>query len=144
MLYHHHLYIILHAFLVTHVATKRRNEEQRLFDALFEKNHDTDGRPVLHSSSAVRVQFGVEFMQLISVNERHQYITTKLWVRQLWTSEMLRWNPADYGGIDNLHVHASHIWKPDVVLYNNADDTYNGGTEKYRTLINIHANGTHK
>jgi len=31
---------------------------------------------------------------------------------------LLRWNPADYGGLQNVRVPIGEIWTPDVVLYN--------------------------
>ncbi|VDL91846.1 unnamed protein product [Schistocephalus solidus] len=57
-------------------------------------------------------------------DERKEVITTKVWVEQEWTDSKFTWNPADYGGVRMLHVPAEEIWKPDIVLYNNADGKY--------------------
>ena len=30
----------------------------------------------------------------------------------------LVWDPEDFGGVNLLHVPSTHIWLPDIVLYN--------------------------
>lgn len=47
-----------------------------------------------------------------------------MWVEQEWNDYKLRWNPAEYGGVDTVYVPAEQIWLPDIVLYNNADGNY--------------------
>lgn len=39
---------------------------------------------------------------------------------QEWTDEKLRWNPEDYGDLKIIRTSAESIWKPDLLLYNNA------------------------
>jgi len=58
------------------------------------------------------------------VNLRKQVMTTNLWIEQYWFDYKLTWNPDEYGGVDILHVPSSHIWLPDIVLYNNADGNF--------------------
>lgn len=36
--------------------------------------------------------------------------------------------PNEYGGIEVLEIPSSDIWIPDIVLYNNADGTYEVNT----------------
>ncbi|CAL1536347.1 unnamed protein product [Lymnaea stagnalis] len=36
----------------------------------------------------------------------------------------LRWNPREYAGIAEFLVPSEDVWRPDVVLYNNADGNY--------------------
>ena len=36
----------------------------------------------------------------------------------------LQWDPADYGNITAVSVPAESIWRPDIVLYNNAEGNY--------------------
>ncbi|KAM5264765.1 neuronal acetylcholine receptor subunit alpha-6 [Ctenodactylus gundi] len=45
---------------------------------------------------------------------------TNLWLRHIWNDYKLRWDPREYDGIETLRVPADKIWKPDIVLYNNA------------------------
>ncbi|KAF6077000.1 cholinergic receptor nicotinic alpha 3 subunit [Phyllostomus discolor] len=58
--------------------------------------------------------------QLVKVDEVNQIMETNLWLKQIWNDYKLKWNPADYDGAEFLRVPAQKIWKPDIVLYNNA------------------------
>ncbi|KAF0287126.1 Acetylcholine receptor subunit alpha-like [Amphibalanus amphitrite] len=51
-------------------------------------------------------------------------MTTNLWVEQHWEDYKLKWDPLEYGGVTMLHVPSDHIWRPDIVLYNNADGNF--------------------
>ncbi|CAG2115990.1 unnamed protein product, partial [Medioppia subpectinata] len=57
-------------------------------------------------------------------NLKNQIMTTNLWVEQYWNDYKLTWDPREYGGVDTLHVPSDHIWRPDIVLYNNADGNF--------------------
>lgn len=41
---------------------------------------------------------------------------------QAWNDYKLRWNPGEYGGVDNIRVPWDKIWTPDILLYNSADE----------------------
>jgi hypothetical protein len=41
-----------------------------------------------------------------------------LLTQQEWNDEVLNWNPADYGGIEEINVDSSHVWVPRLLLYN--------------------------
>ncbi|ODM89319.1 Acetylcholine receptor subunit alpha-like, partial [Orchesella cincta] len=41
-----------------------------------------------------------------------------------WVDYKLTWDPTEYGGVKSLHVPSDHIWRPDIVLYNNADGNF--------------------
>jgi len=51
-------------------------------------------------------------------------MTTNIWLEQKWVDYKMKWNPADYGGVEMLYVPSQHIWLPDIVLFNNADGKY--------------------
>ena len=56
--------------------------------------------------------------EMLLQNLRKQVMTTNLWIEQYWYDYKLRWNPEEYGGVNSLHVPSTHIWLPDIVLYN--------------------------
>lgn len=37
---------------------------------------------------------------------------------QEWFDHKLKWNPNEYGGIEDINLPAEQIWLPDIVLYN--------------------------
>ncbi|KAG1938643.1 neuronal acetylcholine receptor subunit beta-4 [Pimephales promelas] len=101
------------------------DSEERLMNWLLGKErYNKLIRPALNRSERVTVVLQVSLAQLISVNEREQIMTTNVWLTQNWNDYRLSWDPAEYEGIDKLRIPSRHIWLPDIVLYNNADGTY--------------------
>uniref|UniRef100_A0A3Q3L2L4 Cholinergic receptor, nicotinic, alpha 3 n=1 Tax=Mastacembelus armatus TaxID=205130 RepID=A0A3Q3L2L4_9TELE len=93
--------------------------EHLLFSAVF-SNYNQYIRPVENVSDPVIVQFEVSMSQLVKVDEVNQIMETNLWLRHIWNDYKLRWNPKDFGGVEFIRVPSNRIWKPDIVLYNNA------------------------
>nr|XP_008013898.2 neuronal acetylcholine receptor subunit alpha-3 isoform X3 [Chlorocebus sabaeus] len=93
--------------------------EHRLFERLFEDYNEII-RPVANVSDPVIIHFEVSMSQLVKVDEVNQIMETNLWLKQIWNDYKLKWNPSDYGGTEFMRVPAQKIWKPDIVLYNNA------------------------
>ncbi|TSL75327.1 Neuronal acetylcholine receptor subunit beta-4 [Bagarius yarrelli] len=86
------------------------DSEERLMNWLLSKErYNNLIRPALNRTERVTVKLQVSLAQLISVN---------------WNDYRLSWDPSEYDGIDKLRIPSRHIWLPDIVLYNNADGTY--------------------
>ncbi|XP_034042516.1 neuronal acetylcholine receptor subunit alpha-3 [Thalassophryne amazonica] len=93
--------------------------EHKLFSVIF-SNYNQYIRPVENVSDPVIVQFEVSMSQLVKVDEVNQIMETNLWLRHIWNDYKLRWNPKEFGGVEFIRVPSNRIWKPDIVLYNNA------------------------
>uniref|UniRef100_A0A8C1VBK2 Cholinergic receptor, nicotinic, alpha 3 n=1 Tax=Cyprinus carpio TaxID=7962 RepID=A0A8C1VBK2_CYPCA len=89
-----------------------RVAEHRLFSVIF-SSYNQYIRPVENVSDPVIVQFEVSMSQLVKVVSGCEHI-------QIWNDYKLRWNPKDFGGVEFIRVPSNKIWKPDIVLYNNA------------------------
>ncbi|XP_030613907.1 acetylcholine receptor subunit alpha [Archocentrus centrarchus] len=98
-------------------------EETRLFKTLF-TGYNKVVRPVSHFKDKVNVTVGLQLIQLISVDEVNQIVTSNVRLKQKWKDVNLQWNPEDYGGIKKIRVPSRDIWRPDLVLYNNADGDF--------------------
>ena len=61
-------------------------------------------------------------------------MTTNLWIEQYWFDYKLRWNPEEYGGVNSLHVPSTHIWLPDIVLYNKYVHKFSFVKDKFRVI----------
>ena len=48
-------------------------------------------------------------------------LTTNCWLSLTWTDSHLRWNSSAEGDIRVIRLPAETVWKPDIILYNNAD-----------------------
>uniref|UniRef100_A0A096M9Y1 Cholinergic receptor, nicotinic, alpha 1 (muscle) n=1 Tax=Poecilia formosa TaxID=48698 RepID=A0A096M9Y1_POEFO len=98
-------------------------DETKLVKTLF-NGYNKVVRPVNHFSDAVVVTVGLQLIQLISVDEVNQIVTSNVRLRQQWKDVNLQWDPDAYGGIKKIRIPSTDIWKPDLVLYNNADGDF--------------------
>uniref|UniRef100_A0A4X2L9N9 Cholinergic receptor nicotinic alpha 4 subunit n=1 Tax=Vombatus ursinus TaxID=29139 RepID=A0A4X2L9N9_VOMUR len=105
-----------------HVET-RVHAEERLLKKLF-SGYNKWSRPVANISDVVIVRFGLSIAQLIDVDEKNQMMTTNVWVKQEWQDYKLRWDPMDYENVTSIRIPSELIWRPDIVLYNNADGDF--------------------
>ncbi|CAI4231441.1 unnamed protein product [Auanema sp. JU1783] len=81
-------------------------------------------RPALRHDFPINVTFVFSLTQIIDVDERNQILTTNAWVRQEWTDYKLVWDPRNFDNLTKIHIPHHKIWKPDIILYNNADSQY--------------------
>ncbi|XP_069160952.1 acetylcholine receptor subunit beta-like 1 isoform X1 [Procambarus clarkii] len=135
----HHPPIILLLLLLTvslHTGVCSEDEE-RLVRDLF-RGYNKLIRPVENMTYNVDVAFGLAFIQLINVNEKNQIMKSNVWLRLVWKDYQLRWDAADYGGIKVLRLPPDKVWKPDIVLFNNADGNYE---VRYKSNVLIYPNG---
>ncbi|KZC05557.1 Neuronal acetylcholine receptor subunit alpha-7 [Dufourea novaeangliae] len=51
----------------------------------------------------------------------------------------MRWNVSEYGGVRDLRIPPHRLWKPDVLMYNSADEGFDG---TYPTNVVVKNNGT--
>ncbi|MBN3310345.1 ACHA4 protein, partial [Amia calva] len=104
-------------------TTVRAHAEERLLKTLFTR-YNKLSRPVANISDVVLVHFGLSIAQLIDVDEKNQMMTTNVWVKQEWNDYKLRWNPQEYENVTSIRIPSELIWRPDIVLYNNADGDF--------------------
>ncbi|CAL1263594.1 unnamed protein product [Larinioides sclopetarius] len=110
-------------------------DARRLYDDLISR-YNKLVRPVMNVTDPLTVHIKLKLSQLIEVNLKNQIMTTNLWVEQYWHDYKLTWEPREYGGVDMLHVPSDHIWRPDIVLYNNADGNFEVTLETKAQLNN--------
>ncbi|NWS76774.1 ACH10 protein, partial [Crotophaga sulcirostris] len=101
-------------------------------------NYSSALRPVEDTDRALNVTLQVTLSQIIDMDERNQVLTSYLWVRQAWLDAHLTWDKDAYDGIDSIRIPSSYVWRPDIILYNNADDHFSGSME---TNVVLRSNG---
>ncbi|MBN3326400.1 ACHA protein, partial [Atractosteus spatula] len=120
-------------------STLGSEHETRLVKDLF-KGYNKVVRPVENYKDPVVVTVGLQLIQLISVDEVNQIVTTNVRLKQhnvvsmvfsilpvsaiQWKDVNLKWEPDSYGGIKKIRIPSADIWRPDLVLYNNADGDF--------------------
>ncbi|KAK7922767.1 hypothetical protein WMY93_009669 [Mugilogobius chulae] len=98
---------------------------QKLLNDLME-NYSSALRPVEDTDSALNVTLLITLSQIKDMDERNQVLIAYLWIRQVWHDAYLKWNKDDYDGLDIIQIPSSLVWRPDLVLYNKADDDFSG------------------
>ncbi|XP_001356348.3 acetylcholine receptor subunit alpha-type acr-16 isoform X5 [Drosophila miranda] len=112
--------------------------EKRLLNHLL-STYNTLERPVANESEPLEVKFGLTLQQIIDVDEKNQILTTNAWLNLEWNDYNLRWNETEYGGVKDLRITPNKLWKPDVLMYNSADEGFDG---TYHTNIVVKHNGS--
>ncbi|XP_061684249.1 neuronal acetylcholine receptor subunit alpha-10-like [Syngnathoides biaculeatus] len=98
---------------------------RKLLSDLFD-NYTSALRPAEDTDAILNVTLQVTLSQIIDMDERNQILTAYLWIRQVWLDAHLKWSKDDYDGLDTIRIPSSYVWRPDIVLYNNADDHFTG------------------
>uniref|UniRef100_A0A3Q3JBM6 Cholinergic receptor nicotinic alpha 9 subunit n=1 Tax=Monopterus albus TaxID=43700 RepID=A0A3Q3JBM6_MONAL len=124
-----------HFLKVAHSAEGRY--AQKLLNDLME-NYSNALRPVEDTDSALNVTLQITLSQIKDMDERNQVLIAYLWIRQTWHDAYLKWNKDDYDGLDVIHIPSNLVWRPDLVLYNKADDDFSGPMD---TNVRLRYNG---
>ncbi|XP_076252716.1 neuronal acetylcholine receptor subunit alpha-10-like isoform X1 [Rhynchophorus ferrugineus] len=114
------------------------DNEARLMRHLM-NNYDAGVRPVQNSSLPLTVIFGVSLHHIIDVDEKNQILTTNCWITQIWIDHHLKWNASDFAGIKVIRIPYQRVWRPDLILYNNADPQYQSSV--INTNVIVSSNG---
>ncbi|KAG8124902.1 hypothetical protein E2320_020197, partial [Naja naja] len=76
-----------------------------------------------HESRLVKDLFD-NHNKVVRPDEVNQIVSTNVRLKQQWVDVNLKWNPSDYGGVKQIRIPSDYIWRPDLVLYNNADGIF--------------------
>ncbi|NP_001153539.1 nicotinic acetylcholine receptor alpha6 subunit isoform 7 precursor [Tribolium castaneum] len=96
-------------------------------------------RPVANESEPLEVKFGLTLQQIIDVDEKNQLLITNIWLSLEWNDYNLKWNESEYGGVKDLRITPNKLWKPDVLMYNSADEGFDG---TFQTNVVVKHNGS--
>lgn len=141
---HRHRHRALTIAILLHVCLSLPNEtsggynEKRLLHKLLD-HYNVLERPVVNESDPLQLSFGLTLMQIIDVDEKNQLLITNIWLKLEWNDMNLRWNSSDFGGVRDLRIPPHRLWKPDVLMYNSADEGFDG---TYPTNVVVRNNGS--
>uniref|UniRef100_A0A672J371 Neuronal acetylcholine receptor subunit alpha-2-like n=1 Tax=Salarias fasciatus TaxID=181472 RepID=A0A672J371_SALFA len=62
--------------------------------------------------------------QLWESNSKLMWVNITNVSLQEWNDYKLRWNPEEYENVTSIRIPSEIIWRPDIVLYNNADGDF--------------------
>ncbi|KAJ2948153.1 hypothetical protein O0L34_g9957 [Tuta absoluta] len=69
------------------------------------------------------------------LEEKDQLLTTNCWITQVWMDYHLRWNTSDFDGINVIRIPYERVWRPDIILYNNADPNYRSAVINTNVIV---------
>ncbi|CAH1371175.1 unnamed protein product, partial [Tenebrio molitor] len=98
-------------------------------------NYDAAVRPVENSSLPLTVIFGISLHHIIDVDEKNQILTTNCWITQAWIDHHLRWNSSEFAGIKVIRIPYTRVWRPDLILYNNADPQFQSSVINTNVIV---------
>ncbi|CAG9575763.1 unnamed protein product [Danaus chrysippus] len=85
--------------------------------------YNGDYRPVKdHKNTVVvKIRLALKYMTFDSTEEK---ITIHSWVALNWQDEFLKWNPSDYGNINEIQLESHEVWSPRLALFNADANSY--------------------
>uniref|UniRef100_A0A8C1UQW3 Uncharacterized protein n=1 Tax=Cyprinus carpio TaxID=7962 RepID=A0A8C1UQW3_CYPCA len=111
--------------------------QRRLYKDLM-RNYNPLERPVYNDSHSLTVHFSFSLMQIMDVDEKNQVLTTNIWLQLYWSDYYLQWNTSDYPGVNTVRFPDSLIWRPDILLYNSADERFDA---TFHTNVLVNSSG---
>ncbi|PIC47381.1 hypothetical protein B9Z55_006759 [Caenorhabditis nigoni] len=81
-------------------------------------------RPVSDHMKPVNVKLRLILQQLVDVDEKNQVITLVVWTQYTWNDYKMKWSPEEYGNITSLQIPFGTLWKPDILLFNSANEHF--------------------
>lgn len=126
--------------------TKKANlddDELRLIKYLFDGSYNKEVRPVRNKSEPVSVIIDLAYTQLVNLDAKNQVLVSNSWIRMFWKNHLLTWDKDKYGGIKSINIDPKIVWLPDIILYNNADETLaSGQMDQFKTKVILHHDGS--
>jgi hypothetical protein len=126
----HSLYILQGIFflLFSYVNTNEIELRKLLFH---ERSYDAKVCP---EAGITKVHTNLILLQIESVNEKAQVVTSNIQLTCAWCDPYMSWNTSRFN-ITELSVGANYLWTPDVVLVNSADGKYSRNREHYAVIL---------
>ncbi|XP_076879549.1 neuronal acetylcholine receptor subunit alpha-7a [Brachyhypopomus gauderio] len=132
------------AFTVSLVVTaclwsvSLQGEHQRRLYRDLMRDYNPLERPVFNDTHTLTVNFSLNLMQIMDVDEKNQVLTTNIWLQLYWYDHYLKWNTSEYPGVMSVRFPENQIWKPDILLYNSADERFDA---TFHTNVLVGSNG---
>ncbi|WKY09166.1 hypothetical protein Q1695_001935 [Nippostrongylus brasiliensis] len=96
------------------VTAAALDEELRLRRTLLRSYH----QGIRPRASIINISVNLRFFTLLYMEQQEENMVFSGDFEMMWTDNSLVWNPAQYEGLDNIHVYEKHLWTPDVTVYN--------------------------
>ncbi|CAF3132299.1 unnamed protein product [Rotaria socialis] len=89
---------------------------------------------VCPEAGVTKVHTNLILLQIESVNEKAQVVTSNIQLTCAWCDPYMSWNASRFN-ITELSVGSGYLWTPDVVVVNSADGKYSRNRENYAIIL---------
>ncbi|CAF4276765.1 unnamed protein product, partial [Rotaria socialis] len=123
------LLLLLNIFLQSSYVSTNEIELRKLL--FHERPYD---RRVCPEAGITKVHTNLILLQIESVDEKAQVVTSNVQLICAWCDPYMSWNVSRYN-ITELSVSSNYLWTPDVVLVNSADGKHSRNREHYALIL---------
>ncbi len=96
--------------------------EAKLYHKLL-SSYNKRVRPVLNSEDLVEVNVSITLANVLAIDEKHQSLSTLLWIFTAWIDPFLSWNQTEFPESNYFVIQLDEIWSPDLIVYNTLGNT---------------------
>lgn len=107
--------------------------EHRLITSLLQTNI-LGVRPLINASQALTVNYRMQILS-IDIDEYNQAVSILSWDSAEWIDQLLTWNPEEHSEIHQTYLKENMIWKPDISLFNIADEPESKYNNAYASVM---------
>ncbi|OCU00090.1 neuronal acetylcholine receptor subunit alpha-7 [Xenopus laevis] len=133
--YTFHMWIFV---ILTFPGGSHQGQYQRKLYRELLRNYNRLERPVVNDSQPLLVELQLTLLQIIDVDEKNQVLITNAWLQITWNDFYLTWDQNEFPGVQTLRFPADHIWVPDILLYNSADERFDA---TFHTNVLVNSSG---
>ena len=107
------LQIVLFALIISKARSADQTDEKNAITAIT-ASYSKSVRPATDTS----IEIYTNFIQIVSVEEKTQTITTISYLTLTWEDSRLAWTKATYNGLEEVFIPIKNIWTPDIAIIN--------------------------
>ncbi|XP_060074455.1 acetylcholine receptor subunit beta-type unc-29-like [Ylistrum balloti] len=109
----------------------------RLYQTLT-SNYNKELRPTSDLSQPTRVYVGFQILSLKEFDEKTSKFAIVGMFIFSWIDFRMKWNPDEFGGIEQIFIRQSLLWTPDMILLNPYDKIEPPGYDSLRITVNYY------
>ena len=107
------LITVLFGLIITKARSADQNDEKTAIAAI-----STGYNKLVRPSTDTTISLFFNFIQIVSVEEKTQTVTTISYLTLTWEDIRLVWTPSSYNGLEEVFIPIKNIWTPDICIIN--------------------------
>jgi len=123
--------VLLIVFTHISISFANANEVELRRSLFLKRGYD---QKVCPEPGITRVHTNLILLQVESVDEKAQVMTSNIQLTCAWCDPYMSWNLSRFN-ISELSVGSNYLWTPDVVVVNSADGKYSRNREHYAVIL---------